>query len=376
MEIYLYVELNVFAEIILLLIFLNIHHKTEKYLTEQKIFLVLLGLIALILVADTFTWILDGGKTPLLRNMLILTTVIYYILNPIVCMTWFLYIDFLIYRNEGRLKKLILPLLIPVIILAALSILSVFNQSMFYLDSNNVYHRGKYFIILAAISYSYLLYALLFIILNHKKIHKSYFIPSLMFAIPPIIGGIIQLAFYGISLVWIGTTISVLIIFINIQNEQMYLDYLTGLYNRRQLDFYLQELIQKNNSKTVIAGIMLDIDSFKNINDHYGHYSGDEALKCTSQIIKKSFSNQAFISRFGGDEFVVLLEIKDEAEMVKVLDRLKESLQDYNSKKATPYEINLSIGAAIYDSKLKMTGLEFLKNIDTLMYIDKQTSSC
>jgi len=192
-----------------------------------------------------------------------------------------------------------------------------------------------------------------------------------MFAIPPFIGALIQIKFYGVALIWIGMTLSILIIFINIQNEQMYLDYLTGLFNRRQLDFYLQEIIQKN--KANIAGIMIDLNSFKNINDHYGHNTGDEALKYTSLLLRKTFPCHSFISRYGGDEFVVLFEIKDKTDLEKSLSRLRENIEQFNNTNTIPYKINLSIGADLYNQTTKMSGQEFLNHIDSLMYQDKQT---
>lgn len=371
MEVYLYVEINVIATTILLLIFLNIRHRNEKYLIDQKLYLALLSFNVLILITDTFTWVLDGQNTRFFRILLLFVTTLYYILNPVICMMWSLYIDFQICRDENRLKKLFPPMLIPILFNTVISILSVFYPIMFYIDANNVYHRGKYYLILVAISFCYLIYTFAFILSNKKKIHKPYFLPLLMFAVPPFIGGILQIAFYGLSLICVGMTISMLIVFINIQNEQMYLDFLTGLYNRRKLDFYLQELIHKNKEKMILAGIMLDINSFKNINDHYGHFSGDEALKCTSRILKKTFESNSFISRFGGDEFVILLEINNKSELVTAINQLKDNLEKVNREMTAPYSITLSIGADYYDYKSKMTGREFLKHIDTLMYKNK-----
>ena len=372
MQVYLYIEINLFAAIILLLIYFNIRHKTVNYLTEQKLYMALLILNALILICDTFTWVLDGTNTPVLRLILILCTVVYYILHPIIGMTWSLYVDFQINRNSYRILKMVYPMLIPIIISTLLSILSAFGNFYFYIDKNGIYHRGKFFMLLTAISFFYLVYSIIYIIRNRKRIQKSYFTSFLMFAVPPIIGALLQIAFYGLSMIWTGMTISILIIFINIQNEQMYLDYLTGLYNRRQLDLYLQDMIQKN--KLNIAGIMLDLNSFKNINDHFGHNIGDEALKYTSEILKRSFHSHSFISRFGGDEFIVLLEVNNKEDLEKALVKLKENVQQFNATKALPYEINFSIGADLYDCKSMMTNQEFINHIDSLMYREKQST--
>ena len=286
MKAFMYVEINVLALVILFLIFLNIYRRGEKYLIEQKLFLALLSSNALILVLDTAMWILDGKPGTLLRGIYLITTAGYYVLNPTICMLWSFYADYQVYRNERRIRKLFIPMLIPSCINAFLSFQSIFDNKMFYIDNNNIYHRGSLFFVMATISYLYLVYTLIVIIKRKNKIQKQNFVSLLVFAFPPFFGGLLQSLYYGISLVWICMTISLLIVFINIQNAQLYTDYLTGLFNRRQLDYYL--LQQNNTDKSLLAGIMIDINSFKIINDLYGHCVGDQALKYTAKILKKN----------------------------------------------------------------------------------------
>jgi diguanylate cyclase (GGDEF)-like protein len=325
----------------------------------------------MILISDTFTWILDGTTEPYSRPVLILSATIYYLLHPFICLVLLLYVDLQVNHDNSRLKRSIRIMLTPFIIYSAFSILSSFGNFFFYYDSKNVYHRGRFFILVPIFSFLFIAYTTLYVLKNRKRIHKKFFLSFLIFSVPPIIGSIIQMAVYGIVLIWTGMTISILIIFINIQNEQMNMDYLTGLFNRRQLDFYLKELIRKNKAK--IAGIMLDINSFKNINDQYGHFTGDEALKYTSRLLKETFGNRAFLSRFGGDEFVVLFEVNDKADLEQALGELKANVVKFNALKELPYDIDFSIGADLYPGKAAMNEQEFINYIDSLMYQDKQT---
>jgi diguanylate cyclase (GGDEF)-like protein len=366
----LYIEINTFAIIILLLIYHNIRFKTDKLLTEQKLFMMLLVMNIVVLITDSAITLLDGRDGTIVRFFLILSTVIYYILHSFICMVWTLYVDFQINRKSWRIKKLLIPMLIPSIISMVLSVLSAFSNYYFYIDSNNVYHRGRLFYLLAVICSAYVVHTIAYVLQYRKKINKPFFTSFIVFSVPPLIGAVIQFMFYGITMIWIGITISLLIVFINIQNEQMYKDYLTGLFNRRQLDFYLQDLIQKNRVK--VAGIMLDINSFKNINDYYGHSAGDQALKITSQLLRKTFNSQSFISRFGGDEFVILLEVSSRSELDKLIKQLKDNIRQFNHLKDLPYQISLSIGADLYPRDSKMSGQEFLNHIDALMYQNKQ----
>lgn len=289
MQTFLYVEINAFALVILFLIFLNIYHRSETRLFEQKLFLALIISDALILLADTGMWILEGKTGFLLRETFLLVTAMYYILNPLICMMWSLYADFLIYRDQDRLRKIIIPFSVPAFINLVLSVTSLYNGMLFYIDENNVYHRGKLFLVMAIITYLYLSFTLVCIILKQHKIKKRNFIPILVFVFPPFIGGVFQTLFYGLSLIWVCTTISILIVFINIQNDQLYTDYLTGLYNRRNLDCYLRQQVQNRRKDRILAGLMIDVDSFKRINDIYGHNMGDNALETTADILKKTF---------------------------------------------------------------------------------------
>jgi diguanylate cyclase (GGDEF)-like protein len=368
-----YIEIDCFALAILLLIFLNIRRQAAQLLIEQKIYMALLCSDALILVLDLLMWFLDGKPGFPARDLYYIVTAGYYALNPLICMIWYFYADYQIYKSEKHIKKMLIPMLIPTCINFILSFLSIVDHHLlFYLDENNIYHRGNLFYIMAAISFFYLVYTLILILLERKGIEKQDFIPLLVFVIPPFVGGIIQAIYYGISLIWICVTLSILILFINIQNNQLYTDYLTGLFNRRQLDNYLQQKAQ-NIENGLLAGIMIDLNSFKEINDIYGHHIGDQALQHTAEILKKTFrKNDDFIARYGGDEFVILMVTEDITGLYNEVERLKEAVRQFNAQKIVPYAISFSIGCDCYSGETEDTASEFLKHIDDLMYQDKQ----
>ncbi len=370
----LYVEINVFALVVLYLIYLNVRlGRADKYLLEQKLFLLLMLGNALVLIFDSFMWMLDGTGGALMREMNLFMTACYYALNPIVCMMWSYYADYLIYRSERHLLRILIPLLIPAGVVAVLSFLSMFNGTLFFIDANNIYHRGELFLLMAAVSYAYLLYTLFKIMAMHDRIQKNDFIPILIFALPPFVGGIVQILYYGVSAIWVCTTISILIVFINIQNHQMYTDYLTGLFNRRQLDNHLTAISLSNKKKGLLGGLMIDLNDFKMINDKYGHDVGDQALKDTADILKNTFRKRDFIARYGGDEFMVVMEIEHRRDLINAVNRLRENIAAFNEKSTAPYAISLSIGYDCLDCRSNTTIEEFGKHIDILMYRDKQS---
>lgn len=368
---FLYLELNFFAIAILLVIALNMRSQDGRYLLDQKLFLALLFVCALLLALDSWMRVLNGKPGEHIRSWFILAIVFYNILNPIICMIWYNYINYYVYGDKLRIAKILPPLFLPIVINTVLSIASIFSNIYFIFDENNVYAQGRFIYILLGICLYMIIYTVIFLIKNRQKITQKEFFYFSSFAVIPSIGGIIQVIVSGINTIWIAATLSILIIFINIQKGQLHTDYLTGVNNRRYLDNFLHTII-RNKGCRLIAGIMIDIDTFKMINDVYGHSQGDEALKHTAQLLRDTFRKNDFIARYGGDEFVIIMGINAQSELTEMVQRLKENVSQFNLKKLTPYEINLSIGYDCYEKESKISTDEFLKRIDHRMYLDKQ----
>ena len=371
-EIFTILEINTFALLILLLIFLNLKHQAKNYLLKQKLFTALLGLNALILILDTILWILDGKASMSVREANLLLTTLYYILNPIPCLLWSLYANYLISGDEEQTKRFIISFSIPVLIHTVISLLSYSKGYFFFFDENNVYHRGNFFYLTVLICYFYLVYTFIYVIVQQKKIDRKTFVSIFLFAFPPFLGGLIQSLFYGIPLVWVCMSISVLIVFISIQNKQLYTDHLTGLFNRRQLDYYLQEKTRNNEKEKLLAGIMIDINFFKEINDLYGHDVGDQTLRYTGEILRKSLRSEDFVSRYGGDEFVIFIEVTNRTDLMNAVKRIKKNIEQFNLQRVIPFNIDLSIGYDIFDNKAGIKIQQFINNIDILMYTEKK----
>jgi diguanylate cyclase (GGDEF)-like protein len=117
---------------------------------------------------------------------------------------------------------------------------------------------------------------------------------------------------------------------------------------------------------------MIDINAFKTMNETYGTAVGDQSLQFMAQILKQSFSKHQFIARYGADEFVIILEVKDSSGLIKAVNRLKENVYEFNQKKLLPFELDFCIGADYYNSRSHMTAHDFLKRINNLMFLDKK----
>lgn len=152
-------------------------------------------------------------------------------------------------------------------------------------------------------------------------------------------------------------------------------DPLTDIANRHQFNIRLNDSINlAKRNKCNFSLVLIDLDKFKNINDTYGHPFGDQYLKCTAGILKQSCREIDTVSRFGGDEFAILLICGDDPESINI------PIQRILKKAATPVvidgvevEIKLSMGSSQYG--VDSTDIEdLMKKADTALYQAKEVT--
>lgn len=146
-------------------------------------------------------------------------------------------------------------------------------------------------------------------------------------------------------------------------------DHLTQLSSRH---FFEEALINEENRrekfKRDYALILLDIDDFKNINDQYGHLTGDEVLKMVATTIRKMARKTDVVARWGGDEFVILLPETDLKTAVAIGETIRESVK--NGAYKLESEITLSIGVSSTLTNRK--NISLFKSADEAMYQAKK----
>ena len=109
---------------------------------------------------------------------------------------------------------------------------------------------------------------------------------------------------------------------VKLLEEKTNLDALTKTFNRHALINYLQKLTQKQQLKRELHLIMLDIDNFKQINDKYGHIAGDKILVFIAHLLKKMLREGDKVFRYGGEEFVIILNRIDTPNCLKIANRI------------------------------------------------------
>lgn len=122
------------------------------------------------------------------------------------------------------------------------------------------------------------------------------------------------------------------------------IDSLTGAYSRSYFDRYASSFENKYDSKWIASLVMIDFDNLKLINDTYGHLAGDSVLQNISALIKDSLRSNDLFFRFGGDEFIVILEDCDIDLAEKISKRLNHEIM--KSSESLPYTVSISFGIA------------------------------
>ncbi len=140
------------------------------------------------------------------------------------------------------------------------------------------------------------------------------------------------------------------------QSQNMaYTDSLTGLFNKRYLDFIFEQNLGKLLGKEAsLALLIIDVDYFKNYNDINGHIAGNIALQKISELLLAESRNKDSVVRFGGEEFCILLFDIDKKGALGVAERMRSHMEKevfYNEEKQPKGQLTISIGLAMYTLK-------------------------
>lgn len=141
-------------------------------------------------------------------------------------------------------------------------------------------------------------------------------------------------------------------------------DSLTGLLNKKEILRILEaELERAQRHEENVSVMMLDLDYFKDINDTYGHQTGDDVLVAAARMIEKHVRGIDYVGRYGGEEFLIVLPATSRVESSEIAERIRRSLETtpIAVSKSEHVHLTISIGMAIYpgDSEEQQTLLSY-----------------
>jgi len=243
---------------------------------------------------------------------------------------------------------------------------------VFVIDEANYYHRTLIGLIYPIVSYAYMVHASARCIVAARSAgwhnEKRRYYSLAFFAVPPAVAGLIQIFFYGVTLIWIFVSVSIMIMYIDVIVRQISTDPLTGINNRRELTKHILRVTREPVADGVLALIMMDADNFKQVNDTCGHYYGDSFILRIAELLKQSCKNTAaFLARYGGDEFCIVYPAANTAAVDVFIEAIQKNIRQWNQENDEPFNIELSIGYSIWQPKTGSVD-DLYTQADQMMY--------
>lgn len=375
MEKLLYAEVYFICMLVLALLLYWAVRKETRSFSERwldRLLLCFLCNFAANFLFAIFNHVLQG--TGLLVPVSYALKTLYFITLDIGVFAWCAYGETELHIDNQRKKRfyalLALPLIVPIAgVLANLSTHRLFSIE----EGTGEYHRHELY-------HFHMLYlAVCGMACSVRQLIRSWneLDPSkkshlrLTAAFPLCILAAWLLSFMGekVPVICVSIMFALLCLFIGANEQQISKDKLTQVNNRQNLIGFLNYKIVNHEEKIYL--LMIDIDYFKTINDTYGHLEGDQALIFVSNVLKKAceiYKRRPYIARYGGDEFMVVLE-GTRQDVSALVDRIHQLLQE-NKPKDSPYDVTLSIGLAEY--QVGMQAKDLIAAADEEMYKIKQ----
>lgn len=358
------------AALMLILIFSN-KKSVRSVFFDEKIFYGMCVVTFFLCLTESLTFLLDGIAFAGAEVVLRLLNSLLFVGNSIFSFSWTVYVDYKLFGRLDRLRRIYPIVFLPALVVICMSLANLFTDVFFTISEDLVYRRTPLVVVSYLVTYAYLMAGAIMVFLYRHKVGKYLFMPVVVFLAPVFIGSLLQMHFYGLALIWVSVALGVTSLYINLQNEASLVDSLTKLYNRDYLTRFLSSAAQRPPQDRMLAGIMMDLNSFKEINDTYGHSEGDSALRAVGQILLHTVPRNGFAARYGGDEFIVLTLVQREAHLTALMNTIREATVRYNQRAHKPYELSLSMGSAIFDPLLDDQD-SFLRQMDERMYVEKR----
>lgn len=335
--------------------------QTNQFDEKAYNFMLIVTFIATI--NETLSFIIDARPGFIFHILQYISNTISSASSGIIGYCWCLFVEYHIHRNFKRIKKKSRILAVPLIIATILIIFNLLGTDIIFdISKENVYTRGPMNFILYIFVFVYYIESIYTVQKAKNDSILVEFFPIYFFIIPCMIGTMIQGFFFGISTIWLCVAIAFIIVYIEIQISISFIDDLSGLYNRKYMNHYLDKL--QNDKPKRVYGFLMDINDFKTINDIYGHLKGDQAIIQFGKILKHSIDKDSVAIRMGGDEFVIFAILKSNEEALGLKKHIEQNVRQFNIHSKEPFHLSFSIGIAKYSGNIDT----FLSAMDDSMY--------
>ena len=369
----LYVEVNVICIVLLAIIAVNAMSFGYDRSMRNRMFVAMTWFMAASALLDSL-WCFVGGSTALPRFVLLVLNFFYFFSLCGMCYFAFLYAQESFEKDWLRRKKRVFLCSLPMLALTVLLFCSIFTGWIFYLDENNVHCRGPLYPVQLLVAGSYLLYstAKSFSLALRPRDYsqRGDFFAVAIFSTPLLIATVFQIFLPQVPLITAGATVSFLLLYIRTLKRMVSQDPVTGISDRRQLLLYLTSRAENLKKDEKLWFLFMDIDAFKEINDTYGHDTGDLVLRHLANEIAETLTETETVGRLGGDEFAVWLDVRGADAAAAVEKRVAAWSGSVLCKNGAEPTVSLSVGAVF--CKAGDSYSEVFKRADLALYHQKR----
>ncbi|WP_051656679.1 GGDEF domain-containing protein [Butyrivibrio sp. AE3004] len=373
-EFFYYAEANIACTFILGLILVKINHGIDRQASTiliRRMIYIMIGYF----LSDSVWILFQSGFIPSNHIIMYIVTIIPYGCIVGCSYFWFLYCELIqqnkkILTSSGMIKRSI-PMAIAIILIFA----GAFSGIVFKFSDNGTIEYGPLYGLFLLVPVGYLIYSSIkgfwrAYTQDRYLDHSLYFVIGI-FPILPLTCGILQVMFLTFPIMCYGATLSVLLVYLTSMENLISMDSLTQVNNRHQMQRYLMKKMKSPTPGLSLYLMIIDVDHFKEINDSYGHIEGDKALIRVATAMKEACQahrNRFFVSRFGGDEFIIIAETEYKGEVNWLSDKIRSNVKHLNEKAGAPYSLSVCVGIAEYDYSSPVPIPSLIARADTDLY--------
>lgn len=300
---------------------------------------------------------------------------IYHVFTIVVSYLWFLYAE-----SEQESRTISTKIgwgisMIPLLVDVALIISSYKFDSVFRINGAGEYERGKLYEIHILFCFFYIIFTSIKAYVrsfrkdNYMRKDKLRSIAS--FCVFPLLTGVLQVLFVGSPMISAGVTFASLQVYVSSRERLISVDPLTKLNNRTEMVRYLDNKMKNRSPGKDLYLFIMDLDYFKKINDKYGHIEGDAAITIVADalriIVRKT---NFFVCRYGGDEFVIIGEVKSDFNPGEFREEINRTLKEEGEKNGKEYTLHMSVGYFKHNPEIRSVA-EFVSAADKYLYKQK-----
>lgn len=289
-----------------------------------------------------------SGQLPRTRFLVILFNFLNFVLLSMIAYGWFMYMaaaeDMILGKSRRQRRLVRLPLEVAVVVM----VVAFAAAPRFWVNDAEELNIWYYPLMLAA-PLIYIFASFIFSIINARKADtrekKREYLLTGLYPLSVVFFGLLQLILLNAPLFCFGCTMMMLFFYIQSMQSLISVDALTRLNNRGQIERYMKQVRYRENLPAYAA--MIDIDHFKKINDTFGHAEGDRALVLVADALKQTIArlgDNAFIGRYGGDEFTMIIQSAEEGVMDQALARLQEIATNKQEANGLMFKLDISAG--------------------------------